>query len=124
MNSLVVYKVKCNGCSSTYVGQTSQHVTTIFLENQKKDSSVGQNLVECCGTAHNNEWKSLDAYHGVEKLMTIEAIYIKEAKPQLKTHDGYRGREVTLKYSFKCKKFDWNKIILVHVMSKFCQPNK
>ena len=76
----------------------SQHVTTLFLENQKKDSPVGQNLVECCGTVHNNEWKSLDACHGVEKLMTIEAIYIKEPKPQLKTRDEYRGREVTLKY--------------------------
>ena len=45
---LVVYKVTCNGCSSIYVGQTSQQVTTRFSEHQKKDSPVGQHLVECC----------------------------------------------------------------------------
>ena len=46
-------------------------------EHQTKDSPVGQNLVECCTTAH-IEWEILDACRGVEKLMTIEAIYIKK----------------------------------------------
>ena len=59
---------------------------------------MGQHLVECCGTAQNFEWDILDRCRGIEKLMTIEAIYIKKLKRQLKTRDEYRGREVTLKY--------------------------
>ena len=77
LKSHVVYKVTCNGCSSIYVGQTRRHVTTRISEHQKKDSPVGQHLVECCGRTHNVKWEILDACRGVEKLMTIEAIYIK-----------------------------------------------
>ena len=94
----VVYKVTCNGCSSIYVGRTSRHVTTRISGHQKKDSPVGQHLVECCGTTHNVKWQILDACRGVEKRMTIEAIYIKKLKPQLNTLVEYRGRELTLKY--------------------------
>ena len=61
LKSHVVHKVTCNGCSSIYVGSTSRHVITRNLEHQKLDSPVGQNLVECCGTAHNIEWEILDA---------------------------------------------------------------
>ena len=95
LKSHVLYKVTCNGCSSIYVGQTSRHVTTRISEHQKKDSPVGQHLVECGGTAH-IEWDILDECPGVEKLMAIEAIYIKKLKPQLNTRDEYRGRELTL----------------------------
>ena len=71
------------------------------LEFQSIKRSIplfGQHLVECCGTTHNVKWEILDACRGVEKPMTIEAIYIKKLKPQLNTRDGYRGRELTLKY--------------------------
>ena len=46
-------------------------------------------------------------FAGVEKLMTIEAIYVKKLKPQLNTRGEYRGRELTLNNLFKCKKFDF-----------------
>ena len=103
LKSHVVNKVTCNGRSSIYVGQTSRHVTTRISEHQKKDSPVGQQLVESCGTTHNVQWEILEACRGVEKLMTIEAIYIKKLKPQLNTPDEYRRRELTLKYLFKFK---------------------
>ena len=103
----VVYKVTCKGYSSIYVGQTSRHVTTRISEHQKKDFPVGQHLVECCGRAHNIEWEIFDTCRGDEKLIIIEAIYIKKLKPQLITPDEYQWRDMTLKYSFKCKKFDF-----------------
>ena len=55
-------------------------------------------FVKCCGTTYNLKWEILDACRGVEKLMTIEAIYNKKLKPQLNTRDEYRERELTLKY--------------------------
>ena len=96
LKSHVVYEIKGNGCGSIYVGQTSWHVTRIS-EHQKKDSQVGQHLVECCGATIDIEWKILDACRTVEKLTTIEAIKISKVKPALNTRDEYRGRERTLK---------------------------
>ena len=58
---------------------------------------MGHHIVECCGTARNIKWEILDTCRGVEKLMTIEAIYIKKLKLHLNTRDGYRGQELTLK---------------------------
>ena len=52
---------------------------------------MGQNLVECWGASNENEWKILDACRTVEKLMTIEAIYISKLKPALNTSDEYKG---------------------------------
>ena len=98
LKSHVVYKITCMGCISIYVGQTSQHVTTRISENQKKGSPVGRLFVECCGRAHKNEWEILDACRGVERLMTIKAIYIRKLKPKLNRCEEYRGRELTLKY--------------------------
>ena len=76
LKSQVVYEIKCNGCGSIYVGQTSRHVTTRITEHQKKDSQVSQYLVECRGATNDIEWKILDACRTIEKLMIIEAIYI------------------------------------------------
>ena len=95
LKSHVVYKITCNGCSSIYVGQTRRHVTTKVSEHPKKDCPVGQHLVECFDTTHNVKWEILDACRGVEKVMTIKTIYIKQLKPQLNTRDEYRGRELT-----------------------------
>ena len=75
LKSHVVYEIKCNGCGSIYVGQTSRHVTTRITEHQKKDSQEGQHLVERRGATNDIEWKFLDACRTVEKLMIIEAIY-------------------------------------------------
>ena len=55
LKSHVVYEIKCNGCGSIYVGQTSRHVTTRITEHQKKDSQVGQHLVECRGATNDIE---------------------------------------------------------------------
>ena len=76
LKSHVVYEIKCKGCGSIYVEQTSRHVTTRITEHQKKDSQVGQHLVECRGATNGIEWKILDASRTVEKVMIIEAIYI------------------------------------------------
>ena len=94
MKSYVVYKVKCNGSNSIHVRHTSRHDTTRILERQKKDY-----LVEGCGTAeHNIECDILAACCGLDKLMTIGAIYVKILKPQINHRDEYRWGEFTLNY--------------------------
>ena len=98
LKSHVVYVIKRNGCGFIYFWQTSRHVTTRITEHQKKDSQVGQHLVECLGATNDIEWKILDACRTLEKLMIIESIYISKLKPALNTSDVFRGRELTLKF--------------------------
>ena len=71
LKSHVVYEIKCNGCGSIYVGQTSR--STRITEHQKKVSQVGQHLVECRGATNDIEWKIHDACRTVEKL-TVEKL--------------------------------------------------
>ena len=91
LKSHVIYEIKFNGCGSICVRQTSRHVTTRMSEQQKKDSQVGQHLIEYCGATNEIEWKNLDACRTVEKLLTIEATSICKLKPALNTRDEYRG---------------------------------
>ena len=57
LKSHLVYEIKCNGCGSIYVGQTSRHFTTRTTERQKKHSQVAHHLVECRGATNDIEWK-------------------------------------------------------------------
>ena len=64
----MVYEIQCNeSTGSFYFGQTSRHVTTKISEQQKKNSQLGQHLVECSGSTNNIELKILDACRIVEK---------------------------------------------------------
>ena len=91
LESHVVYEIKLNGCRSTYVGQASRHVTTGISEHQKKESQAGQHLVENCGATNGIESTILDACLTLEKLITIEAIYINKLEPAISTRDEYTG---------------------------------
>ena len=35
---------------------------------------------------------------GIKHLLTLEALYIREIKPELNTKDEYRSRELTIKF--------------------------
>ena len=117
LKSHVVYKITYNECTSIYVGQTSPHTTTRNSKHRMKDSPVGHHLVECCGTAHNTEWEILDACRGVEKLMTIEAIYIKKLST---------GAGIDIEVLVQIEKFDFlnSRNNPVHVNSNFCHSQQ
>ena len=44
LKSRVVYKLLCSRCTSPYVGQTVQHLTTRIEEHKKADSPVGPHV--------------------------------------------------------------------------------
>ena len=76
---------------------TTFKLTNWFLLHRNYYSQVGHYLVERFGATNDFVWNILDACRTVEKLVTIEAIYISKLKPVLK-RDEYRGRKLTLKY--------------------------
>ena len=80
------------------VGETCRHVTTRIAEHQKLDSPVGLHVSNCCGAAKAFTWRVIDQSTDTEKLITIEALHIRQRKPKINTRDENRGRELTLKY--------------------------
>ena len=98
LKSYVVCELSCCGCSSTYVCQTCRHLATRISEHQKTDPPVGQHVVERCGVLSAFNDRLIDQCQDSEKLMNIEALHIIRCKPQLRTRDEYKSRELTLKY--------------------------
>ena len=73
--------------AARYIWAKPANMLTLQFWSIKRKFSLWD-LVECSGTAYKIEWEILDAYCGVEKPLTKEAIFIKKLKPQLKTSDG------------------------------------
>ena len=69
-----------------------------FLSIKKPDPPVGQHVVERCGVLSAFNDRLIDQCQDSEKLMTIETLLISRCKPQLRTRDEYKSRELTLKY--------------------------
>ena len=82
-------------------------------------------MVECCGGTNDIEWKILDACRTVEKVMTIEAIYISKLNTALNTRDEYKGRKFSLNFSSN-HNFDRIRIHrakkIVHDKTRFAKP--
>ena len=49
LKSHVVYELTCNGCKSTSVEPTCQHITTSVAENAKADSPMVIHAIESNG---------------------------------------------------------------------------
>ena len=67
-----------------------------FWTIKEKDFPLGQHLIECCGSAHKIEWDILNACLGVEKLNTIEAIYMKKAETANKYAQRMPGKGIDI----------------------------
>ena len=99
LKSRVVYKLSCSGCTSTYVGQIVQHLTTRIEEHKKAHSPVGLHFQQCQleGNSADLSWEIIDRSNNQTKLLTLEAIHIRKEKPGLNTSDEFSSRELTLK---------------------------
>ena len=92
----VVYEIKCTGCSSSYVGQTTRHLTTRYSEHLRVNSPLSEHLKECAVDAELTDARILDKCNVPFKLLTLEALYIAKMRPSLNQQDGW-SRELTIK---------------------------
>ena len=93
----VVYKIECSRCNSCYVGQTSRHLQTRFKEHLS--SGPVQQHFEDCDMDLSEEHISIlgTTSKGEITLLTLEALWIRDVKPQLNTKDEFRSRALTIK---------------------------
>ena len=101
LKSRVVYKIVCPGCNACYVGQTSRHLIPRFSEHKyKRNQPVRAHFDKCTRDAPAvDDVKILaSTSRGLDYLLTLEALYIREIKPELNTKDEHRSRELTIKF--------------------------
>ena len=103
LRSAVVYKIDCPGCDSSYVGFTSRHLQQRVCEHLGKSCVIRGHINQCLpppiNTDNFHDFVSILATsNSLTKLMTLEALFIKEFKPALNTKDEYKSRTLTLKF--------------------------
>ena len=97
LSSKVIYQIDCPGCHSRYVGQTARHVITRLGEHRRKSSPLGRHFGECAVKTVEVTATVLDRYTNVNKLLTMEALYIARTRPILNRREEYRSRDLRLK---------------------------
>jgi len=86
----VIYKINCNDCDATYVGQTKRQLRTRIREHknnikldQSKHSVISEHIIKFSHSFDWNDVKVLDRESKFYKRIISEMIYIKEQKSSL-----------------------------------------
>ena len=99
IRSRVVYKVTCSGCSSCYVGSTTQHLTTRIQQHRINGRPVKRHFDKCGTRVGIQQTEILDFTTRSDSiLLSLEALYIRELQPKINTRDEYRSRELSLRF--------------------------
>ena len=76
-------------------------MTTHFKQNyNQKNKPVRKHFDICIGAKlQTSDVRILASLNqGMEQLLTVEALYFREIKPELNTKDKYRSRELKIKF--------------------------
>ena len=82
LKSNVVYKITCSQCQLRYVGQTARHLATRYKEHVSPRGLLRKHFDNCQITPSFDLVDILGRAKG-EKLLTLEALFIAEIKPNL-----------------------------------------
>ena len=91
----------CPGCNACYVGQTSRHFITQFKEDKyKRNQPVRAHFDKCTYSAPAlNGFKILASTpHSLNFLLALEALYIREIKPELNSKGESLSWELAIKF--------------------------
>ena len=87
MNSHVVYHIKCEACSASYIGKACPTLSERFYKHlETSEHSELRDHMRECGIPHRfdiNKIKILDRHYNNNILETRESICIKQFKPSL-----------------------------------------
>ena len=99
LSSNVIYRIKCQGCHSCYIGLTTRHLLTRKREHLRRNGIFGKHFLVC--TRNNNKNVEVEILHkshrGIMFLSILEALYIREQKPVLNTKDEYIHRPLRIR---------------------------
>ena len=101
LQSHIVYKLTCTGCRACYFNQTNQHLITWSKEHEDQQNKPLRKHVDRCTvkTLKLSDIEVLASTNQVtEYLLTLDALYIREIKPELNMKDEYHSKELTIKF--------------------------
>ena len=99
LKSGLVYRLACPRCSACYVGETSRHLKSRFKEHIQRAGPMMSHLSQCSTSITEKNVNILKtSFRGECYLLTLEALYIRELKPQINTKDEYKSRELMIKW--------------------------
>ena len=88
------------GWASSYIGQTVRHLQTRFREHLGCSGTMRRHIETCDPSVKISEYSIsiLARANKYIKLLTLEALFINEIKPDLNTKDEYRSRTLPLNF--------------------------
>ena len=100
LESKVIYEYTCSRCYSTYVGKTIRHLKIRVKEHARKEKEPKKKHYNLCKESITQDnFKILyKTQRGNNYLIAIEALFIREKKPNLNTKDEFRDRKLRLKF--------------------------
>ena len=100
LQSNVVYEFKCSRCTSTYVGKTSRHLLVRVREHRyRRKQVIRKHADDCNMEVTMDNFKILTKTNRNNDLLeTLEALFIKELKPDLNTKEDFRHKALRLKF--------------------------
>ena len=97
LKSGLVYRLTCPRCCACYIGESSRHLKSRFKEHIQRAGPMKSHLSQCSTTITDQENVDIlkTSLRGEYYLVTLEALHIRELKPQIK--DEYKSRELMIK---------------------------
>ena len=88
LKSMVVYKLTCAGCGSSYMCETTRHISTRIGEHVKRDknSHIYKHLngnENCLNSFNHDSFSIIDSTTNTFNLKVKEALHITWDKPDL-----------------------------------------
>ena len=98
LKSGLVYLITCPRCQACYVGETTRHLQVRIAEHVQRNGPMKKHLADCRSTISDENVEILQtSARGEEYLLTLEALHIRDQKPEINTKDEYKSRELTNK---------------------------
>ena len=100
LKSRVIYKITCPRCDACYVGATTRHLQTRVKEHRtRKKQTVYKHLEKCNSVKDDLGVDILGvSIQGEVHLFTLEALWIRQLKPQINVRDEFKSRELVIKF--------------------------
>ena len=101
LKSGVVYKLTCPRCDACYVGATTRHLQTRVKEHRsRRKQTVFKHLENCNVSVKEDIPVDIlgQTIQGEVQLFTLEALWIRQLKPQINVRDEFKSRELVIKF--------------------------
>ena len=98
LKSDVVYQITCPVCKDSYVGQTERHMVTRFKEHIQRNGPVKEHIDRCDTDLSEEDIEIKMELMNKNKLLTYEALFIKQIQPVINTKEEYKSKKLTIKW--------------------------